>query len=224
MNNKTRHSLLSLALALMGTTAPALAAPSDETTADVPPPVAAALESALVVPGGRMTVRSFKPTAAAGATCNVREASLERPIEGSGRFPVKVSGRGCTGWAWAEVKVYAAVLVTTRPVRAGDSLEGAVAEEERELRPPLREVATDVKGSRASRALGRGQIVDRSHLEAAGAAPGSTIKIVVRTGALQVVQTGRVVPCGRGRTCAVVPSGKHVEGEIVDGRLIVEAL
>ena len=227
MNKRTNNLLLALATVTMTAVGVSPARADGEIDGDganVPAPVAAALASALVVPNGTLTVRSFKATGGAGS-CSVREASLERPIEGSGRFPVKVSGRGCSGWAWADVKVHARVLVTTRPVRAGDSLESAVTEEQREVRPPLRELASGLApNARASRALSRGQIVEQSHLQAAGAAPGSMIKVVIQAGSLQVVQSGRVVPCGRGRICAVVPSGKHVEGEIVDGRLIVEAL
>jgi hypothetical protein len=33
---------------------------------------------------------------------------------------------------------------------------------------------------------------------------------------------GRLVPCSRGVACAVVPTGKHVEGRLEDGTLIVE--
>ena len=49
------------------------------------------------------------------------------------------------------------------------------------------------------------------------------MKVSVRAGTLSIAQTGRIVSCGRGRTCAVMPSGKHVEGQIVEGQLIVEA-
>ena len=227
MNHRSHSTWISGLLAGV-LTLPALAsAQTDaekEAAADVPPAVVAAVESALVGPNGRITLRSFRTPSSAGASaCKVREARVERAIEGSGRFPVKLTGRGCPAWGWVEVKVHAMALVTTRPVRAGDSLAGAVTEAEREVRPPLRELATDVQGARAGRTLGRGQVVEKSHLEAAGAAPGSTVKVLVKAGALQIIQSGRVVPCGRGRTCAVMPSGKHLEGEMVNGRLIVEA-
>src|SRR5687768_10010659 len=105
MKKHTHRALLALGVVALttagGPVAPALAGDSDESPAEVPPTVTAALQAALVVPGGRLTVRSFKVTGAAGASCSVSEASMERPIEGSGRFPVKVFGRGCAGWAWA---------------------------------------------------------------------------------------------------------------------------
>jgi flagella basal body P-ring formation protein FlgA len=187
---------------------------------DLPPPVDQALASALAVPGGRLDVRSYRP--ASTVTCAVTEANLERPIEGSGRFPVKVSGAGCSGWAWVEVTVFANVLVTTRAVRAGESLEGATAPQDREVRPGRRP-AGDISGAKAARSLTRGQLIERDHLELAGLPAGTPVKIVVRAGSLNVVQRGRIVSCGKGRTCAVVPSGKHVEGQMVEGQLIVEA-
>jgi hypothetical protein len=193
---------------------------------EVPAPVADALQAALVVPGGRLSVRSYRaPGAQGGDGCTVSEANVDKPIEGSGRYPVRVTGRGCSGWAWAEVVVKADVLVTTRPLRPGDSLQSATTQVEREIRAgrqPLT-AAGDIGQARAARPLQRGQRVERSHVEAAGAAAGATVKVVIRAGDLYIAQSGRVVPCGRGRTCAVMPSGKHVEGALVDGQLMVEA-
>ena len=85
-----------------------------------------ALASALAVPGARVDVRAYQPAGA--VTCPVTQASVERAVEGSGRYPVKVSGQGCAGWAWVELKVFANVLVTTRAVRAGENLEGAAVD------------------------------------------------------------------------------------------------
>jgi hypothetical protein len=44
----------------------------------------------------------------------------------------------------------------------------------------------------------------------------------MRAGALSVEQSGRAVPCPRGRACAVLPSGRRVEGRLEDGRILVE--
>jgi flagella basal body P-ring formation protein FlgA len=210
--------LLSLA-ALAAAAAPARAG-------DTPAAVQHGLEAALVIPGARLTVRSYRPTAAA-AGCAISEATVDKPIEASGRYPVKVNGRGCGGWAWADVVVKADVLVTTRPVRPGESLDGATTRVERELRPG-REPASgadagELARARATRPLGRGQLVERSHVEAAGAAAGSPVKVIIRAGDLTITQTGRLVACGRGRSCAVVPSGKRLEGTLADGQLLVEA-
>jgi hypothetical protein len=37
-----------------------------------------------------------------------------------------------------------------------------------------------------------------------------------------VTQFGRSVACGAGRSCAVLPSGKHVEGTIENDTLMVQ--
>lgn len=210
-----------LALALFAICAAAAPAAARETSQPLPPAVDQALASALAVPGARLDVRAYQP--AGGVTCPVTQASIERAVEGSGRYPVKVSGRGCSGWAWVELKVFASVLVTTRAVRAGEALEGASVTQDREVRPG-RQPAANVTGAKASRPLTRGQLIEKDHLEQAGMAVGSPVKVTVRAGSLSIAQTGRIVSCGRGRTCAVMPSGKHVEGQIVEGQLIVEAL
>jgi hypothetical protein len=51
---------------------------------------------------------------------------------------------------------------------------------------------------------------------------GGAVRVVVRSGLVVLEQTGRFVPCGAGRACAVLPSGKHVEGRLEDGRVVVE--
>jgi flagella basal body P-ring formation protein FlgA len=217
-----RTPLFTLVLSL-GAALAALATPA--AAGETPAAVQHGLEAALVVPGARLTVRSYRATGAA-AGCAVSDATVDKPIEASGRYPVKVSGPGCGGWAWAEVVVKADVLVTTRAVRPGESLEGATTRVERELRAGRQPAASPDAGelvrARATRPLGRGQVVERSHLEAAGAAAGSPVKVIIRAGDLTITQTGRLVPCGRGRSCAVVPSGKRLEGTLVDGQLLVE--
>ncbi len=203
-----------LLLQVMGASA------SAEASVAVPAPVSEALLSALAVEGGRVIVRAFQmPRAPA---CRPREASVDGIIDGSGRYPVRLRGPGCPAWAWARIEVWAAVPVTTRAVAPGEELAGAVIATETEVRR-ARAPARLIPGARASRRLSRGQMVEVSHLQAAGAASGGAIKVLVRAGALQVVQTGRLVACGGGRTCAVMPSGKHVSGQLADGHLVVEA-
>ena len=211
--------LSTIALLLCAAATPAAAR---ETNAGQPLPAAVdqALATALAVPGARLDVRSYQP--ASSVNCPVTQASLEQVVEGSGRYPVKVSGRGCAGWAWVELKVFANVLVTTRAVRAGENLEGAAVSQDREVRPG-RQPAANVTGAKAARPLTRGQLIEKEHVEQAGPPVGAPVKVIVRAGALSIAQNGRIVSCGRGRTCAVMPSGKHVEGLIVEGQLIVEA-
>jgi hypothetical protein len=215
--NLKHIALLTLVLA---SAAPAALARETTSSQPLPPAVDQALAGALAVPGARVDVRSYLP--AGGVTCPVTQASIDRPVEGSGRYPVKVSGQGCTGWAWVELKVFASVLVTTRAVRAGEILDGATTSQDRELRPG-RQPAGNVTGAKAARPLTRGQLVEKDHLELAALPNGSPVKVIVRAGSLSIAQNGRIVSCGRGRTCAVMPSGKHLEGQIVEGQLIVEA-
>jgi flagella basal body P-ring formation protein FlgA len=126
-------------------------------------------------------------------------------------------------WGWATVRVFAPVMVTTRAVRAGEVLAGAAKEMEKELRPgraPAR--PEEITAAKAARALSPGQLIEAAHVEHTGPAAGLPIRVVVRSGALAITQTGRVVSCGRGRTCAVLPSGKHVEGTLANDVLEVE--
>jgi hypothetical protein len=53
--------------------------------------------------------------------------------------------------------------------------------------------------------------------------PGEIVKVMIVSGALVIEQAGRGVPCGRGRSCASLASGKQVEGDLVEGKLVVQA-
>jgi hypothetical protein len=105
-------------------------------------------------------------------------------------------------------------------VREGEALAGAVRVEERELRPG-RAPQLEAEGLVAGRTIPGGTIVEAGHVRGPSARAGEAVKVVISVGALAVEQTGRSVPCGRGRACAVLPSGRHVEGTFADGRLHV---
>ncbi|HEY8926676.1 MAG TPA: hypothetical protein VIU64_19970, partial [Polyangia bacterium] len=77
-------------------------------------------------------------------------------------------------------------------------------------------------GATADRALVAGQVVETDMVRAPGPRPGDPVKVVLVAGALAIEQTGRAVPCARNHNCAVLPSGKHVDGAFVDGRLLVQ--
>jgi flagella basal body P-ring formation protein FlgA len=218
----------SLALSCLALLFAAPAAASDAT----PRVVTEALANALAVPGARIDVKAWKLSASG---CTPESAEVERPIDGSGRYGVKVSGPGCGlatklprtttpgVWGWATVNVFAPVLVTTRSVRSGEALAGAVKELEKEVRPGRVPARFEELGTaKAARPLAAGQLLEAAHVEVLGPVAGSPIRVVVRAGALAITQTGRVVPCGRGRTCAVLPSGKHVEGSMANDTLVVE--
>jgi hypothetical protein len=184
----------------------------------LPPEVEAAARASLAAPGARLVAVSYTPSGG-NAGCRPTEVTLPRPIDGSGRYAVKLAGGGCHGWAWLKVDVYAQVPVLTRAVREGEPLEEAVAMTERLVSggafPP-----SLGPGSTAARPLPRGRALVPSDVQQSGAT--GPIRVVVRSGGLAIEATGRMISCGAGRSCAVLASGKHVEGRLEDGRLMVE--
>jgi hypothetical protein len=65
-------------------------------------------------------------------------------------------------------------------------------------------------------------VIESVHVAGANLPPGEPLKVIVMTGALAVEMQGRAVPCGAGRTCVVLPSGRHMEGRLENGHLLVE--
>jgi hypothetical protein len=197
-----------------------LAASGAQPTAreSLPGEVSESLARALVVPGARIVPLRF--TGPAG--CHVASATVPRPIDGSGRVAVKVSGRGCSGWAWVELQVWAETSITTRLVRAGEMLGAASRLVEREIRSgsvPFIAPADAV----ASRTLPMGIAIQPGDVSRTSVALGDSVKVIFVAGAVAIETQGRRSNCLRGRDCAILPSGRHVEGHIDEtGRLIVE--
>jgi flagella basal body P-ring formation protein FlgA len=214
----TRLSLFVVALAADVAVSPARVAAMPA----VPAAVAAALESALAISGARIDVTSYAPKVPAG--CAIESAEVGRTIAASGRLAVKLSGKhaasACTGWAWIGVRVFARVFVTTRAVNEGDALDSATTVAEREIKVG-QERLESVEGLVATRSIPRDAVVDAAHARAQGGRAGEPVKVVVTAGTLQVEQMGRFISCGKARACAVLPSGKHVEGALIKGRLVV---
>jgi hypothetical protein len=186
-----------------------------------------AVERALAVPGARLDSAVEERAGVRPSDCRVLEAEVAQPVEASGRVAVKFSGRSgrgqrCEAWTWMRVRVVAPVAIAARTLRAGERLEGAVTTEERELRAghaPAPIGATSV----AARDLAAGQLLDAGAVGEPTLRPGEAVKVWVVSGALVIEQSGRGVPCVRGRACAVLASGKQVEGSLVDGRLVVQS-
>jgi hypothetical protein len=199
----------------------ALALAAAAATAD---PVQAALDGALAVPGARAELVALRGGAPTG--CRVGRAEAPAPLAASGRAAVRLSGADgagarCEGWAWAEVRVTAPMLATTRVVREGEALEGAVALAVREVapgRPPFTELP---EGAAAARDLPAGAALHPGSVRA-GPRPGEPVVAVVVAGALRVEQQARALPCRAGRACALLPSGRRVEGAWHGGRIVVE--
>jgi hypothetical protein len=184
----------------------------------------AALAGALAVPGARVELDGVRTTIGAGCAAEAWESM--KPVEASGSAALRFSGRSasgaeCQGYAWGKVRVLAPTVVTARELRQGDRLDGALATEEREVLPGRRTLDAAPAGATAARRLAAGAVLDEASIRQ-GPAPGGPVVVVIRAGALSVEQSGRAVPCVRGRVCAVLPSGRRVEGRLEDGRLLVE--
>ncbi len=184
-----------------------------------------AVEAALAVPQARVEVLDV--AGAVPASCALVHAETPRPITGSGKAAVHLSGRDARGhpcaiWVWARVRVTGLTLVTTRAVADGEPLTGAVSPVEREIVPGRPLLAALPEGAVAGRPLPPGTALDEALLRI-GARPGEPVAVVLRAGAIVVEQAGRAAACQRGRACAVLPSGARVEGTWHAGRIELEA-
>jgi flagella basal body P-ring formation protein FlgA len=185
----------------------------------LPAEVQAAVDQSIAVASARVVPVEYTPSK--GRPCQAESATLARPIDGSGKFAVKLAGKGCTAWAWLKVDVWVQVPVTTRLVREGERLDDAVTFVDRQIasgRAPV----TLTSDSVAARPLARGQAVMPSDVKRTSGNAGDTVKVLVQSGAIAIETSGRIVSCGRDKTCAVLASGKHVEGRLQNGRLFVE--
>jgi len=192
---------------------------------DVPAPVLDGLSRATAVPGARVEVVDWQPSLP--PACTVDRAAPPGTLAGSGRVAVRLSGTRpgggpCDGWGWARVRLFAPGLVSARAIQPGEPLAGSVATEEREVAAGRAPLSALPAGAVADRALRAGQAIEPRDLRT-GPRPGEAVSVVIRLGSLEVEQPGHAVPCSRGRACAVVPSGRRLEGSWRDGRLVVES-
>ena len=186
--------------------------------------VRGAVDTALGVPSARAEVLAVD--GGLPRRCAVVRADSPRPIVASGRAAVHLAGgdpagRPCDGWVWARVRVKAPTLVTTRAVAEGEPLEGAVTQVEREVAPGRSPLAALPEGSRSARTLAAGAAVEAADIRI-GPSPGEPVNVLLRAGALQVEERGRAVACRRGRACALLPSGRRVEGAWHEGRIVLD--
>ena len=186
--------------------------------------VQTALEAALALPGAR--VELVELGAASPRGCAAESAEAKQRIAASGRVALRLSGRdgaggACEAWAWARVRVKAPALAASRAIAEGEPLTGAVAASEREVLPGREPLGALPEGAVAVRALAAGTALDASDLRI-GPRPGEPVRVVLRAGSLEISQEGRAIPCRRGRACAVLPSGRRVEGVVSAGRLVLE--
>jgi hypothetical protein len=220
--------LVIVVVAAIATFSPAsCAASAARADDDVSTIVRGALESASSLPGARVELVSMERRPDACAVGAEPRAEVPQPVDGSGKFAVKLVGTRsggaapCQAWVWARVRVFATVSVATRTIRAGEPFAGATNTDEREIRPG-RLPATALEGATAERTVGVGQMVEADVVRQPGLRPGDPVKVVIVAGAMSIEQTGRAVACARNHNCAVLPSGRHVDGALVAGRLLVE--
>jgi len=188
------------------------------------PAVESALDAA-AAPGVRAELVDLRP--APGRGCAPEIARALRAVTASGLVPLRVEGHdaggaACQGWAWARVRVHAPALLASRDVREGEPLASAVVPGEAEVSPGRRPLAALPPGAVAARALPAGTPLYPAAVHA-GPRPGDAVTVLFRAGAISVEQTGRAIPCVRGSACAVLPSGRRVEGRLAaDGRIFLE--
>jgi len=181
----------------------------------------AAVVPALGLPGARAEVLAVEGSPPAG--CEISRAEVKTPVTASGRVVVHVvgsapGGEACAAWTWAVVRVTAPALVTSRPVAVGEPLADAVRSVEREVmagQPPL---AALPEGAQARYALPAGAALGQSSMSI-GPPPGKPVTVILRAGALSVEQLGTAVGCRWGRACALLSSGRRVEGAWHGGRI-----
>lgn len=140
-----------------------------------------------------------------------------QPIEGSGRIAVRATGKTCSVWGWATVRVFATQAVVTKDVETGSSLDGAIRLEEREWMrgtPP----APRLEGATASRHLRAGVVLRDTDVRF-GPAPGTSVLVRLTINAISIEQRGTIIACGQ-RVCASLSSGKRVAGTFRDGVLL----
>ena len=207
--------MVALLLALHAVSEPASAAREF-----LPSAVSESLSHALAIPGARIVPLSWS----APDGCHIRSASVPRAVEGSGRVAVKFAGKNCSGWGWVRLEVWSETAVTTRALRTGEQVDSGYAMVEQEIRSG-RMPFVPPAGAVAVRRLSSGTTLSPADVSKTSVVAGDPVKIVVSAGAVAIETQGRRVACGGSRACAVLPTGKHVEGRMDDnGRLIVEVL
>jgi len=213
-------SHLSVCVVLVAVLAPAAHAASDSY---IEPMLEDAVQAAVTIDEARARVKVVSLRMPHG--CKAESARIERPVSASGSLTVKLQGstkRGepCEGWVRASVSLTAPVMVTTRVVRTGESLDSATTVQWQEIRAGA-QPAAPVAGGIAARTMMSGQVVDASSVRSNKPSAGSQVRVSIRMGALSVEQIGRLVECGNTHFCAVLPSGKRVEGALENDRLVV---
>lgn len=206
----------------------AISAPIRGAIDALPAVVADELQRAAPFPSAQVTGSRYR----AVSGCKVESAELSAPIVASGTAALRVSGRGnngrpCSAYAFVDVHVVTDALISTRPIREGAPLEGAVRMVRREIAHGETPITALPVGVVASRSLTAGQLVDPQLFHAPGLTPGTPVRVMLRAGALSLEENGLISRCNDTsrfeHACATVASGKRVEGRYENGVILVEA-
>jgi len=192
----------------------------------VPPPAVQQALRRAAPDGAEVQVAEYRESLPRGCLVQVAEIGA---VSRSSAVPLRLRGRDdqrrrpCSGWGMAQVTLIATVAVASRAIPEGHPLEGAVRLERRELRGSARPAPELARGAMAARAIAAGQVIDEAAVAPAGVRrPGEAITVLVAQGPLRIERPGRLLPCGRGRGCALLPGGARVEGTLEGNRLLVE--
>lgn len=175
------------------------------------PSLEAALQNALQRTPARVELQSWD------APLRCKGSFVPAPFDSSGRVAVKVKGKNCEAWGWAQVRVIVPVAVLSRDVRADEPLEGAWTLGETEARNAIADLPA---GASATRALRRGATLGATDFRV-GPKAGTTVTVRLVLGSLSLESRGTVTTCAGAVTCATLPSGKRVAGVFTDGVLTV---
>jgi hypothetical protein len=203
-----------------------LAVPFSALAAEAPAFVVETLREGVGRASARATIREYRPTLPAGCVADVAHQISAPDL--SGRAMLKLggtsaSGGRCEGFATVRASLTASVLVATRAVAKDQPLEGAFTLSEKDVTGHPEILSELPAGAVASQAVVPGVALTERMVRLPGPATGESVPVVVQSGPISITQDGRLAACGTGHTCATLPSGKRVEGRLVDGKLLVEA-
>jgi hypothetical protein len=166
------------------------------------------------------------------ARCAPVALAAAAPVVGSGRVTLRVEGitkdgTSCGGFLSARVRVLVPQALLSRDVKKGELIAESID-------TPLREAKGTFgfhsfvpgKNARAARDLKKGHVLQRTDA-AVGPPAGTAVSVIVRSGSLELTESGRTAACPANvnddAVCAVLRGGRRVAGNLDDrGDLIVE--
>lgn len=162
--------------------------------------------------------------------CTVDGVTALAPVATSGEVPVRLDGRSrasraCSVVGMARVRVTGPALRLTTATKRGAAVTAVVATRQEALAGGGDILAALPNEARAARPLARGAILRTNDIEH-GPRLGEAVRVVVRSGVLELMEPGRIAACPGGatetRACATLRGGRRVSGVLDDhGALVV---